>query len=526
MKKKGFKIIAMILAVVMTACIAAACGSAGTESGTTAQAGSSTGAAVSTAAQSSELEPVTLKFYFMNDKKSATDEVWNAISEKFRKELNAKFEINFIPAGDYVNKLMVMSVAGNDWDANYDGGWMAYNQMVTKGAYMDLNELFPKYAPKLYSELQSSGSLSAVTVNGNIKAVPWTLKGNEHPFIVWRTDLLKKAGIADIPKDSVKTIEDLDKLIDTLHKAMPELKMVIPNMNNIASNILPYFVRDEYFDLNFHGMTINMNDPNSTVVPIEQTPFFKESMQHIKKQFDSGLISKDAMVDKTEASQYWNKGMIPYTVTSHEWAYAKPAFTDTNATIESSQLYPEKKYYNRSPTGNLMAISKNSKNPERTMMFFELINSNQELYDMVMYGIKDKTYVLNGEAADFPSGMTSATSNYMEWGGQWALWKPQFMRPTAQYSEGFWTREAEFASTSNHIQSPIDGLSFDDTNIKTELAKRDQILAELGKPLVAGVERDVDKAVDEMNAKLKNAGSDKIAEELNKQVQAFLAARK
>lgn len=145
---------------------------------------------------------------------------------------------------------------------------------------------------------------------------------------------------------------------------------------------------------------------------------------------------------------------------------------------------------------------------------------------MVMYGIKDKTYVLNGNAADFPAGMTGATSNFMEWGGQWALWKPQFMRPTAQYSEGFWTREAEFASTPNHIQSPIDGLSFDDTNIKTELAKRDQILAELGKPLVAGVVKDVDKAVDEMIAKLKTAGSDKITEELNNQVKAFIASKK
>lgn len=365
MKKRGLRITAMILALVMLTGIISACGKTGTVSeATSPSAGGSTGATASTAVQSSELKPVTLKFYFMNDKKSATDEVWKAISEKFKKELNADFEINFIPAGDYINKLMVMSVAGNKWDANYDGGWMAYNQMVTKGAYYELNDLLPQYAPTLYSELQKLGSLSAVTVKGQIMAVPWTMKGNEHPYMVWRTDLLKKAGVADIPKDSVKTIEDIDNLIDTLHKAMPELKMVIPNMNNIAPNILPYFVRDEYYDMNFHGTTLNMNDPNCTIVPIEQTPFFKEAMQHIKKQYDSGLISKDAMVDKTEASQYWNKGMIPYTVTSHEWANAKPAFTDPDATIESSQLYPEKKYYNRSPTGNLMAIPKNAENPE------------------------------------------------------------------------------------------------------------------------------------------------------------------
>lgn len=525
MKKKGLKIITMVLSFVMLFGVVAGCGTTASDPQETT-AVSSTETAVTTAAESSNLEPVTLKFYFMNDKKSATDEVWKAIGEKFKDQLNAKFEVNFIPAGDYINKLMVMSVAGNKWDANYDGAWMAYNQMVTKGAYYGLNDIFPKYAPTLYKELQKLGSLNSVTVKGQIMAVPWTLKGNEHPFFVWRTDLLKKAGVPDIAKDSVKTIEEMDTLIDTMHKAMPELKMVVPNMNNIGGNIGSYFARDEYYDMNFHGMTININDPQSNIIPIEQAPFFKEAMQHIRKQYDSGLIAKDAMVDKTEASQYWNKGLIPYTTTSHEWANAKPSFTDPNATIESSQLYPDKKFYNRSPTGNLMAISKNSENPERTMMFFELMNTNKEMYDLVMYGIKDKTYALNGDAADYPSGMTGATSNYMEWGGQWALWKPQFMRPTSTYSDGFWSREAEFAGTPNHISSPIDGLSFDDTSIKSELAKRDQILAELGKPLVAGVVKDVDKAIDEMIAKLKEAGSDKITEELNNQVKAFLASKK
>lgn len=522
---KGLKITAMVLALVMVIGALAACGSDTSTAENTTTATSTLTAGISTT-ESPVLDSVTLKFYFMNDKKSASDEVWAAIGDKFKDKLNAKFEVNFIPAGDYINKLMVMSAAGNKWDANYDGAWMAYNQMVTKGAYYGLNDLLPKYAPVLYKDLQGLGALDSVTVNGQIMAVPWTLKGNEHPFIVWRTDLLKKAGVPDIAKDSIKSIEDLDTLIDSLHKAMPELKMVVPNMNNISQNILPYFARDEYYDLNFHGMTVGINDAQSTIIPIEQAPFFKEAMLHIKKQYDSGLIAKDAMVDKTEASQYWNKGIIPYTVTSHEWANAKPAFTDENATIESSQLYPEKKYYNRSPTGNMMAISKNSENPERTMMFFELMNTDKELYDMVMYGIQDKTYVLNGNTADYPAGMTSATSNYMEWGGQWALWKPQFMRPTSMYSEGFWSREAEFASTPNHIASPIDGLSFDDTNIKTELSKRDTILAELGKPLAAGVVKDVDKAVDEINAKLKAAGSDKIAEELNKQVKAFIDSKK
>jgi putative aldouronate transport system substrate-binding protein len=529
MKKSGLKITALVVALLFVITVFTACGSAAADksadtSGTVAvSAGSPTDAA-----KTAQLDPVKLRFFFMNDKKAAADEVWTAIGEKFKDQLNAAFEVNFIPSGDYISKLMVMSSSGDNWDANYDGGWMAYNQMVQKGGYLPVNDLLPKYAPTLNTNLQAAGTLKAVTVDGKIMAVPWSMKGNEHPYLVWRSDLLKKAGL-DYAKDSIKTEEEFNSFLDALYKAMPDMKFVIPDNNSFpGGNFNLQLLRDEYFDLKFHGLVIGMNDAQCNIVGMETLPLFKQSLQLRKKQYDSGLIAKDAMVDKTEASQYWKNGMIPYTVTSHEWAYANASFSDPAATIESSELYPDKKYYNRSPTGNLMAINKNAANPERAMMFLELMETSQDLYDMVMYGIKDKTYVLNGQNADFPAGMTGATSNYMEWGGQWSMWKPQFMRPTAQYSEGFWKREAEFASTPNHIPSPIDGLSFNTETIKNELAQRDQIMTEMGKPLAAGIATggNFDKAVDDMIGKLKAAGYDKITAELNKQVQAYLASLK
>ncbi len=51
--------------------------------------------------------------------------------------------------------------------------------------------------------------------------------------------------------------------------------------------------------------------------------------------------------------------------------------------------------------------------------------------------------MLNGERAEYPEGMDGTNSNYMGWGGQWALWKPQYMRPTGGYTDNFWEEEAE-----------------------------------------------------------------------------------
>lgn len=172
-------------------------------------------------------EEVTLKFYFGGDKKAATDEVWTAVSNYVKgKGLNVKFDINFIPFGDFKEKMLVMAASGDDWDMNFDGDWLSYKQMAAKGSYMALNDLLPKYAPNLYKKYQEQGTLTAATVNGNIVGLPWTMKMNERKFAGWRSDLAEQAGI-DVSKDSVKTIEDIDKLLRELKKAFPNEKFPV-----------------------------------------------------------------------------------------------------------------------------------------------------------------------------------------------------------------------------------------------------------------------------------------------------------
>ena len=167
-------------------------------------------------------DEVTLKFYFGGDKKSATDEVWSAISDYVKsKGLNVKFNINFIPFTDFKDKMLVMAASGDNWDMNFDGDWLSYKQMAAKGSYLALNDLLPKYAPNLYSKYKEQGTLSAATINGQIVGLPWTMKMNQRLFAGWRADLAEKAGITIAP-DAIKTIDDVDGLLRQLKKAYPK----------------------------------------------------------------------------------------------------------------------------------------------------------------------------------------------------------------------------------------------------------------------------------------------------------------
>ncbi|HHW00274.1 MAG TPA: extracellular solute-binding protein [Clostridiaceae bacterium] len=531
MKKQIVKLLSMLVAVAVFISLLVGCGSRNTNSDVSAENKTTTSTEGETEneteKQTSEaLKEVKLRFFFGGDKKEATDEVWQAISEKYKDKLNATFEINYVPFGDYANKLIVMASSGDNWDMNFDGDWLVYPQMVNKGAYLALNDLLPEYAPDLYATYQSSGVLEAATVNGNILCLPWTMKQNQRGYLMWRKDLLPKDGF-DIKTDSIKTIEDIDKVLNDAKKAFPNLRI----FNISTQGGFPYAVglitqlKYELADLSFHGFVFDMNDPDIKVIPFEQTQAFKEAVEYAKKWYDAGIIPKDAVIDKTDINTFFDQGKAFLTYSTHEWSSVVKNYTNGIET-DRSQLYPEKKFYNRTPLANVVAINKNAANPERVLMFMNLLETDREFYDMVLYGIPGKTYVLDGEAAAYPEGMDTSNGNYLDWPSQWAFWKPQFMRPTTQYPSGFWQREAEFASQPNNINSPLYGLFFDSENIKNEIAKRDQIQDEFGKLLLLGVCKDVDQSVADYIEKQKAAGVDKITAELQKQVDAFLASKK
>ncbi len=122
--------------------------------------------------------------------------------------------------------------------------------------------------------------------------------------------------------------------------------------------------------------------------------------------------------------------------------------------------------------------------------------------------------------------MNAENSNYMEWGGRWALWKPQFMRPDASYDEGFWQAEADYAaSLPQNVNSPLDGFSFDVTNVKTQIAQRDQIYNDAIKLIDAGLGGNAEEAVNKLISDANAAGTADILAECQKQINAFLVAK-
>jgi putative aldouronate transport system substrate-binding protein len=464
-------------------------------------------------ASSGGLAPVTLSFIFFDSKKSATDEVWNAIAEEFKDELNAKFDVSFIAGSDYIDKMLVKFSAGDVWDLNFDGDWLQYYRTVAMNGYMALDSLLPRYAPDLYRAYQSSGALEAAKVNGRVVALPWTNIMTNRPFFQWRADLI------DVNPAEVKTLEDVERVLY-------QLKQRYPDRYSVENANIEVFLMKNDMITGTHNFVFDPRDPKVQVRYIADTPAFRERARYAEKWQKDGLIWADVLVDQLDHNQLINQGRLITKWGTHEFSTDSRAWVEPAARWGFSSLYDDKIFQLRTPLSNIVAIPRTSKNPERTLMWMNLMETSQKMFDMVMYGIEGRTYVLDGRNVKYPTGMNDNNSNFMNWQGRWALFKPQFMRGDPLYREGFWQEEKDFAQGNpNNIPSPLDGFSLNTDSIVNELAQIQAIYDAANKMLDVGLAGPAEAAVDKLVADLNRAGLQKVQAEYQKQVDAFLASK-
>lgn len=477
-----------------------------------------TTAATAAAPNADALAPATLKIILFADKKVDTDYIWGKVGDYTKDKLNATFTTTWIPAADYNAKLLAMAASGDNWDINFDGNWVVYPQMINNNAYMDVSQMLPKDAPDLWAAYQKAGIDKVITQNGKITCLPWTMSMSQRPFLQWREDILDKAG-TPVANGSIKTIEDVDALYAKLKAAAPDKK--ICEAMDIRG------VQPKYnLDTISYNFTYSLEDAACKITHLAFTDAYKEVATWDKKWQDAGYIWKDYLTDQHDGNAMKAQGDLLSNVSWHEWCNATDDWS-TGAVRGNSELYPENKFANRSPLANILCINANSANGDRALMFINMMQIDQKLFDLVLYGEEGRNYKLgpNGEAT-FPEGMTATNSSYMDWQGRWAFWNPQYLRPDSTYGKDFWKKEAEFAAQPENVNGSLVAFFPNPTSVQTQLTLIAATDDKWQKQIQAGLAGDAATAIASYQAELKQDGIDAVTAEFQKQIDAYLASKK
>lgn len=471
-----------------------------------------------------DLEPVTLKLWSCSDKYAAQDEILAKFCEKYKEQLNIeKIEYNFVSFGDYEDKMTSLVAGGDDFDGFFVADWMLYPKMANKGAFLPLNDLMQQYAPTLYQTYQDNGSFTACSIDGQLVALPWVNDKSSKAVLFYRKDLAEQYGVN---VDSLETIEDLDAFLTEANEKVPNIitfESGFPRGNTYSDVLAILNAKYELDNMNYHMLTFDLNTSEAVLEPIEQTEMFKEAVTWMKKWYDAGIVSKNEL-SETDTKMFEN-GKTFAKVGLMGDALQGIIFNVDGAQYGWAELYPDGKYRKDSPLNNAFAINKNAANPERLLMLLELLNTDEEAYDMFMYGIEGETYVKDESGSlQYPEGQDASTSTYLGW-FNWPFVRQQFNKPSGKITQESLDAEQKWLEKETLVVSPLTGFNPDTASIKTELAQRDQLYDEQGKLLLAGITGgdDVDTAVQKYIDSQKNAGLDKILSFMQEEADQYTA---
>ncbi|MFU1793192.1 ABC transporter substrate-binding protein [Paenibacillus azoreducens] len=483
-------------------------------------------------------KPVELTFYMMNSPVNDFDRVMKKANEIITKEINAKLNLVLVDSSTYAEKMNLMINSGDDWDLSFTANWGGINffENAAKGAYADLTDLLPKYAPQTYSRIPK-GLWEGVKVNGKIYGLvnyqQWgTAKREGFKF---RSDLVDETGFDWKALKGKPTIEVLEKigpfLGDALAKHQGMIGFETSSVESLyASNPLLWNM-ESVGDISIPGW-INLDKPD-TVINQFETPEFAKYCEIMRDWYNKGYVRKDgATVKDTSPDRKAAKFVAEKT---GSW----PDSIDYPGNPDASNMSMTKSAGNAPavsvsttrtmiPAGAAstaaIAINSNSKQIEKALQLVELLNTNDELYKLITLGEEGVDYKYD-ENGKFTMIEGKYNFNFNEWQmGQ--SYSPNFNRANYDKNkDGETQKETQkfvYEADKTAEISPVTGFVFDPTPVKTQVANCAAVTSEIIPALSSG-SVDPAKALPEFLKRLKTAGVEDIIKEKQAQYDAWRA---
>ena len=515
--KKASKLISALLTAAMVGTLLAGCGSS---SGTTApESASDKGNASTEAASSGETgldtsEEVELVIYVVSNEPAKQQELTDNMNKIFKEKLNCTLKINYIGWAEYPNKYPLLFSSGEAFDMAYAATWLNFSALAQKGAFMNLDELWPTYAPDNFA-MQSETAKQQATIDGHYYCVPTLLATYAAYGPMWRTDLVEGTDW----DGKMESFEDMERYMDLIKANHPEIEPYDVNSAGSEMDDLfmynngMYAIKGSTNDFLFIDPT-EENPKIFTYYEYEKTPEFLEMMNRWNEK---GFFSKSALSDTdTEKTKNGKAALKIHNIdTFTGLVIDKPEYSFDYANLV-------KDVSNLSFTQDAMVISNTSKHPERALALWNLITTDREAFDAFFYGIKDVSYELN----DKGEVKTLDPDNYAA-SAMWAA------RTTELNRDGIGTPERTNELKKEWDAYIKDGVGsqkyrsfvLDTSSIETEYAACQNVHQQYWWPLELGYTDPV-SGLKEYQEKMEAAGIEKVREVLQQQLDAYVAGLK
>ncbi|RKP54476.1 extracellular solute-binding protein [Cohnella endophytica] len=485
-----------------------------------ASASGNTSPAASEANKPDISKKVTLNWYLLGDAHKDTEKVvaeWNKMLEQ---DLNTTVKLNFTSWTDWQTKYNLLLTSGEKIDMIFASSWADYYKFAKKGAFMDLKDLLPTYAPETWNTVPKQ-DWDDVSVGESIFAVPSTFPEYTPDGIVYREDWRQQLNLPEITD-----LNSIEAYLDGVKKAKPK---VIP-INGKAWNEQFYLFLSNFDFKQIGGdsglIVAKSYDTPRDIVAYPFTQEFEDWVKRMKTWAQKGFWSSNTLSDQQEAGDGIKTGNG--AVYWRNPAGAGGFINDLKKSNPDIQLgyFPFTRFHNYA-TPNLsinngMAIPKSAANPERSLMVLDKLRNDPKYFNLMTYGIAglhyddlgDGKHIVVPAKGQDPKVVTKY--DIASWG-----WRYE---PNMRSEEGGWDgldklNEEFKAESKPNIFAPV---LMDYQEVKTQVTAVNQVFQQYGQPLMMGLVSDPEKALATYREKLKKAGIDELLAYVQKQTNAYL----
>lgn len=461
-------------------------------------------------------KPVVLTWYFPNTPQPDQELVTAEINKILMQRIHAKVEIHNIDWGTYADKMKVMIAAGESFDVCYSGNWINdYVTNVGKGAFTPIDGLIAKYA-KNYRKTVPKALLGAAKIKGKSYGMaPLQVLGRGFDFIGAKK-YFDKYGVDPA---SLKRLEDFTPFLEKIAANERGIYPVAMQFDGILQDAWKYYGVEAFSDDNPAG--IYMNDAKRKVVNLYETPEFKKHIALMREWYKKGFFRQDAATFRDRMTDLRSKKYAVYFMTVNPDTPGNQAqyFSESNSPKDVVTDFLTKKFMNSSGLmASFNAVSVTSKHPDLVVKMLDLFYDQKDtrLMDLMEYGIQGKHY--KRIAKDLIERIPNQ--------GYWVDcgWEHGDLFTCSRTTPAQPSWDMGRKMNQEALVSKIVGFSFDPTPVKSELAQCQSVLGEFRPALVTG-SVDPDTILPQLQAKLKGAGVDRVVAEIQKQLDAWKAAK-
>lgn len=432
--------------------------------------------------------------------------IQDKVNEISSAKLNLKVQFKPVSVTAMANTYSLAVSSGEKLDLISMSPTVSVQQYAQNKMIKPIDDFVNQYGKDIKAGL-GDDTMKAGMVNGKQYVIP-----TRDPFTygegVFLLDSIVKKYNIDVTK--IKTIDDLEPIFAKVHAAEPDMTMFYP------FGVTAYLC-------NINGQPngfANGGVDNLKVINVFGTDEYLNLAKKMRDWYQKGYISKDFATVQSSTTELMNSnklfcglGATSALNTSYGLPVPKDEITFINPVLKNASA------------AFSWAVPITAEKPEKSIQFLNLVFQNQDLNNLLKFGIEGVHYV---KQSDGTIDASIGIKNYLM---NWSLFgNPDKYLIKKSDLAGVGGSLDKYKSTLNEWKKTVQksqalGFVFDPEPVKNEVSAVTAACDQYEK-LIEGGAVDPDKYIKTMNDKMYAAGLQKIIDEEQRQVNEWVKTKK